>query len=112
MKKLVDLKRRREDPEDKEYFKAPTEPPKDYYPISMWLGKAEVDALGLASANVGDEFDMMTRVRVTGKSSNESEDGWNDKNVTLTVLSGAVDSGKGRDPDETAAKLYDNKETE
>ncbi len=110
-KELVDLKRRREDPEDKEYFKAPTEPPKDYYPISMWLGKAEVDALGLASANIGDEHMMTLKVRVTGKSSNESEDGWNDKNVTLTVLEGKI-GDKGKDPDEVAAKLYDNKETD
>lgn len=85
---MIDLKRRKADPSDAEYFAPPDQQP-DYYPVVMYLGSAEVTALGLSDEEVGAEFDMLCHCRVTGKQSRQSDGGDDFDSMDLTVVSAA-----------------------
>ncbi|KKN29917.1 hypothetical protein LCGC14_0839160 [marine sediment metagenome] len=101
---MVDLKRV---PTKEEKAKAAhhgAEVPEARFPLSVFVESPEVEKLGLGSAEVGGEHDLVARVKVTSVSIDEDEDSEKRTSVTLTLLAGEVRSGHSNE--ERARKLF------
>lgn len=106
MAELVDLKRTTaEIKKDKNLFTA-EEADYNRYPLSLYLGKEEIDKLGLAGKKPGDEVVLRLRVHVQGVSSSEDERGGGHNSMTLQVRAGAAEDTQ---PKSQAERLYGSK---
>ncbi len=80
--------------------------PEDYYPVSMHLGSDEVKKLGLADADVGDEFVMVARVKVSSVSMSKYGEGSESyHNVGLDIVSAEINAPKSSES-ELASKIF------
>ncbi len=98
---MVDLKRAPLKEEQAEVAAdGATEP---FFPVSLHISTPEVEKLGLSDFEVGEEHDLVAKVKVTAVSIDTNED---DKraSVTLTFLAAEVFSDHGED--ERAKKLF------
>lgn len=78
--------------------------PEDYYPLTLYLDKQEIEKLGLTGANVKDEFMLSCKVCVTSLSMHQSEgSGEAHSSMTLTVREAEVEGDK---PDSKADKIF------
>lgn len=49
--------------------------PMDEYPVSMWLGNDQLEQLGIKSLDVGQEMEIVAKVKVSSFSMNQSTEG-------------------------------------
>ena len=76
------------------------------FPLSLFISDPEIEKLGLSSVKIGEEHDLIARVKVTGVSVDEREGSERHQSVTLTLLAGEVGSDHGPDPAAQAKKLH------
>ena len=76
------------------------------FPLSLFVDTPELEKLGLQKVEIGEEHDLIARVKVTGVSVDEREGSEKHRSVTLTLLAGEVGSDHGPDPAAQAKKLH------
>lgn len=104
--KMVSLKRT---PSELKDMKAEVSTaPADYYPQSLYLGKEEVDKLGLKGCKVGEEYMLEAKVRVSSMSTSSNDRGDDYSSVTLELREAAIEE-PGEDDKKTegrAKRMY------
>ena len=101
---MVDLKRQPTAEEKTEAKHHGDKEPEAQFPLSLFVSEEEVKKLGLDAAEVGEEHDLVVRVRVTSVSIDEGEGGDKRVSVTLTLLAGEIRSGHSHE--ERAKTLF------
>ena len=89
--------------ESHEVAEAPKEPS---FPLSLYVTTPEIEKLGLSKAQIGEEHDLIARVKVTSVSVDEREGDEKHESVMLTLLAGEVGSDHGSDHEVQAKKMY------
>ena len=84
------------------------EPEHDYFPVSMHLGKDEIEALGFTAKELGDTFEMSVIVKVQSISASSNANSEEDhRHMTLDVLEGSeVASTEKKSNEEQASILF------
>ena len=82
------------------------EPQEPSFPLSLFIDTPEIEKLNLSNAKIGEEHDLIARVKVTSVSINENEGGEKRQSVTLTLLAGEVGSDHGSDHAARAKKMF------
>lgn len=80
-----------------------------FFPLSLWVNDPEIQKLGLQDAEVGEEHELVAKVKITSVSVDESEGSPKRTSVTLTLLEGEVNSDHGESDDARGKKLFDRK---
>lgn len=81
---MIDLKYT---PKKKKNESAISSYPMDEYPVSMWLGNDQLEQLGIKSLDVGQEMEIVAKVKVSSFSMNESTEGsYRDARLTVMAL--------------------------
>ena len=95
---LPSLKRARSDFED-----AKEASHEDFYPVGLYVGNDELEAMQLGNVQLGDERLLMAVVRVTSVSAHESSGG-KDKSVSLDLIEGTTQPKPQATSEEDKAK--------
>jgi len=99
MANLVDMTMETDDSQAKEAGNAPaikpSEGPKYPYGLALNLDKDTVEKLSLEDCQVGDEYDLIAKGKITSMSENDTEDGQYNKSVTLQLTSIGVSDSYG-----------------
>ncbi|MCH8816090.1 MAG: hypothetical protein IH957_13560 [Chloroflexi bacterium] len=82
---------------------------KPYFPLSLYVHGPEIAKLGLEGVQVGEEHDLVAKVKVTGVSITDREGSEKRESVDLTLVEGAIYSDHGEDAETRAKKVYDGK---
>ena len=82
------------------------EPQEPSFPLSLFISGPEIEKLGLSNVKIGEEHDLIARVKVTSVSVDEREGDEKHQSVTLTLLAGEVNSDHGPDPAAQAKKMF------
>ena len=105
-RKMTDLKRKPSEGDDDRVV-SEGEKDKAFFPLNLFISSPEVEKLGLLNAKVGEEHDLLARVKITSVSVSEDEGSEKRESVTLTLLAGEVQSERGEE--DRAKKLFDGK---
>lgn len=68
---------------------------KAFFPLSLFVNNPEIKKLGLADAEIGNEYMLFAKVKVTNVSVNEQEGEEKHESIGLTLLEGEVGSSGG-----------------
>jgi len=101
MANLVDMTIEKDDSQTKEAGNAPTiaksDSPKYPYGLALNLDTATVEKLGLEGCEVGDEYEITAKAKVTSISENDTEGSDYNKTISLQITSMSVDEGSGNE---------------
>ena len=104
---MVSLKRTAE--ESKKDGDFPESPSKDFFPLSLFLNGPEIKKLGLSKFQVGEEHELVAKVKVTSVSVSENSGSKKRESITLTLIEGEVNSAHGKSSEDQAKILFDKK---
>lgn len=79
---------------------------KPHFPLSLHLRTAEIDKLGLSGVQVGEEHELVAKVRVTSVSINQRDGSKKRESLELTLIEGEINSDHGPDPQKQAKTLF------
>lgn len=82
---------------------------RDPFPLSLFISGPEIKKLGLSGFKIGEEHELIAKVKVTSVSLDQSEGGKRRESVTLTLIEGEVNSDHGRSNEDSAKILFDGK---
>ena len=81
-------------------------PVESFFPLSLFVNGPEIEKLGLGGMEIGEEHELIAKVKVTSISVNEREGLTKHESVELTLLEGEVNSDHGQSDQEKGEKLF------
>lgn len=76
------------------------------FPLSLYVNEPEIKKLGLSDFKVGEEYELIAKVKVTSVSIHEREGEKIDRHVELTLLEAEVNSDHGLSDQKKGEKLF------